>query len=529
MADSPDPDKLRPAAIMAADILETLLNALRAEFQAGRLGAFETAKAFMEGPYADWAARGTATVRNGPAALDVLRGAFLDLERASRALGRFLREERRCRRDEVCAAEGLAPIDPHEENLRDLQEIMASLAPALSEPGLRQLLELVDAPEPGEGSRSVHPAARLAGLLLLDAGRRGASDVAIMPGPWCSLVQYRMGGVMVPMFEISRTYHRALAARFKDMSGLDMSARKRPQEGVSAGDAEGAPRVVIRIVATLHGERVDMHLEGPLKSILHPREIGLSPGDLKRYESLLAGRCGLVVHAGLAGTGKRTALMAAAAELSHKGRSTLAILARHTHDAPGVSVMLAVPGGHDPAVLVREAMRREAGALVVDDLSQAPTLKAALEAAAQGSFVLGGLPGDGAVAVLRRIFDTGAPMELVRQSLLGICCHRRLRRLCACRAPAAVPADARTELGDVQAFAPAGCPACLHTGFRGAATVFELLIVGESLKPLLQPATADKEWFDAAVADGMTPLRSGLLALVREGATSLDEARRFGL
>jgi general secretion pathway protein E len=514
---------------MAADILEPLLAALRAEFKAGRLGAFETAKAFMEGPYEAWAARGADAVRNGPPTLDNLRGAFLDLERASRGTARLLREERRCRRDEVCAAAGLAPIDPHEDNLRDLQEIMNSLIPALSDPGLRQLLELADAPEPGEDSRSVHPAARLAGLLLLDAGRRGASDVAIVPGPWCSLVQYRMGGLMSPIFEISRTYHRALAARFKDMSGLDMSARKRPQEGVSAGDTEGTPRVVIRILATLHGERVDMHLEGPPKSILHPREIGLSSADLKRYESLLAGRCGLVVHAGLAATGKRTALMAAAAELAHCGRSTLAILARHTHDAPGVSVMLAVPGGHDPVVLVREAMRREAGALVVDDLSQAATLKAALEAAAQGSFVLGGLPGDSAVATLRRIFDTGVPLEILRQSLLAICCHRRLRRLCACRVPAAVPTEAKSELGEARLFAPAGCPACLHTGFRGAATVFELLTVGERLKPLLQPGAADKEWTDAAIADGMTPLRASLLALVQEGATSLDEAKRFGL
>jgi type II secretory ATPase GspE/PulE/Tfp pilus assembly ATPase PilB-like protein len=76
---------------------------------------------------------------------------------------------------------------------------------------------------------------------------------------------------------------------------------------------------------------------------------------------------------------------------------------------------------------------------------------------------------------------------------------------------------------------PVGCPACLNTGFRGVAPAFELLTVGESLRPLLKPGVSDAEWLKAAQADGMTPFRENLVRLVLEGLTSLAEAKRWGL
>ena len=74
-----------------------------------------------------------------------------------------------------------------------------------------------------------------------------------------------------------------------------------------------------------------------------------------------------------------------------------------------------------------------------------------------------------------------------------------------------------------------GCPQCLHTGYRGFAPVFEVLVVGKSLRPLLRPETADEELLKAALADGMVSFRAGLSRLVWEGSTSLAEALRLGL
>jgi type IV pilus assembly protein PilB len=164
-----------------------------------------------------------------------------------------------------------------------MRQLLESLGPALSEPGLRQLMELSEAPEPPEGSRVAHPAVRLASLLLLDAQRRGASDILAVPASWCGLVQYRLGGALVPVLELGNSYHRALVARLKTLAGLDLSQRRRPQEGESKPDADtDGPRAIVRVLPTVYGERVDVHLEGPPKTALQPAELGMPKPELDR-------------------------------------------------------------------------------------------------------------------------------------------------------------------------------------------------------------------------------------------------------
>ena len=541
--DEPAPDlrKLKQAALMAAEIMGLLLEALRQEFAAGRWAAYEAAKGFLDGPCGAWLGRASSLTREAPQDDEAelgnrLRGAFLDLERSCRAFVRLLHEEKRCRRDEVCAGEGLAPIQSHEENLKDLVGILRSMAPALSEPGLRQLIELADAPEPPENSRVAHPSARLAGLLLLDAGRRGASDIVVAPGSWVSLVQYRLGGVMVPILELSLPFHRALVARFKSMAGMDLGARKalpeRLQGAAAAAEEEDAPRAMVRVLPTVHGERLDVHLQGPPKVILRPAELGFAKADLERFEALLAARSGLIVHAGPSGTGKRTAVLTGLATTALAGRDSCAVLSRQPFDAPGVTVSL-THAAAEHAALLRGVLERRAGAVGLDHLQNPELLAGALQAASQGALVLAALTRDGAVAALRHLCEEGADLSLVRSCLLAVCSHRLPRRLCACRKTGAASAREREALGgadaDLKLGRPVGCPACLHTGFRGVVPVFELLVVGENLRDLLRPGVPDEDWLKAAQADGMRPFRLGLADLVREGATSFGEAMRWGL
>jgi type II secretory ATPase GspE/PulE/Tfp pilus assembly ATPase PilB-like protein len=160
-------------------------------------------------------------------------------------------------------------------------------------------------------------------------------------------------------------------------------------------------------------------------------------------------------------------------------------------------------------------------------------MREALRAADQGVLVLGGLPCDSALAALRRFFDMDLGRTLSWQALLGVCAHRLPRRLCACHRSTAAQAEESALLGGQPAGQklgrPVGCPACLNTGFRGVAPVFELLTVGKNLRPLLKTGVSDEDWLKAALADGMTPFRKNLARLVLEGLTSAAEAKRWGL
>jgi type II secretory ATPase GspE/PulE/Tfp pilus assembly ATPase PilB-like protein len=261
--------------------------------------------------------------------------------------------------------------------------------------------------------------------------------------------------------------------------------------------------------------------------------LGLPPIDAARYEALLASRGGLIIHAGLSGTGKKTALLAAAAFLAKQGRNAFALLAHHHDGAPGVSISVAAPGTKEHAEFLKGTLDRKADVLALDDLADPETMRAALQAAGRGVLVLGGLSCDSALAALRRLFDMESQRELTRQVFLGVCAHRMPRRLCACRRSTAATAQELALLGGAPAGRslgrPVGCPACLNTGFRGAAPVFELLTAGEALRPLLKAGVADDDWLKASRADGMTPFQDNLARLVLEGQTSLVEAQRWGL
>jgi type IV pilus assembly protein PilB len=359
-----------------------------------------------------------------------------------------------------------------------------------------------------------------------------------VPGSWVSLVQYRLGGMLVPILELSLPYHRALAGRFKAMAGMDLSQRRRPQEGPAAAapqDESQTPRAIIRVLPTIHGERVDVHLEGPPKPILDPHELGLPAQDAERYEALLASRGGLILHAGLSGTGKKTAMLAAAASLARSGRNAFALLSHHHYEAPGVSISVAAPSSKEHAEFLKEMLERKADVLALGESAEPETMREALQAAGRGVLVFGGLPCDGALATLRRLFDMELGQEALRQALLGVCAHRLPRRLCACHRLSAASSEELALLGGAAAPAhklgrPVGCPACLNTGFRGVTPVFELLTVGRNLRPLLKKTgVSDEEWLAAARADGMTPFGENLARLVLEGLTSLAEAKRWGL
>jgi type II secretory ATPase GspE/PulE/Tfp pilus assembly ATPase PilB-like protein len=287
----------------------------------------------------------------------------------------------------------------------------------------------------------------------------------------------------------------------------------------------------VRVLPTVYGERVDVHLEGPPKTALQPAELGMPKPELDRYEAMLRARSGLIIHGGLSGSGRCTALLAALCSQARAGRDACAVLSKFYRDIPQVTVSTAA-AGPDQAALLRASRKRGSGILAVDDLSCPETMAEALAAAQEGFLVLGCLAADGALAVLRRMLEDNVAGAW-RQALLGVCAHRLPRRLCACRKLAAPlpadmellgPADKELRIGQ-----PVGCPACMHTGFRGAVPIFEVLEMGEPLRGLLKAEADHNEWLALARQSGMATFSDGLRALVRDGVTSLPEARRNGL
>ncbi|MBI4424207.1 MAG: Flp pilus assembly complex ATPase component TadA [Elusimicrobia bacterium] len=511
---SADVARLRQGLRLARELAESLL-----ESAAG--GA----------PYASWLARARELEASLPAApgpaLEGLKGAFLELDRAAIGIVRLLTEA-------VLAGR---PVQDPDKRLEGLGRILSDLRLPLGDPAIDGLVALARRPASSEASAELHPAAALVEAVLTDAARRGASEIHVAPAPGAALVAYRLSGELRPILEFPADYLAVFATRLKIVAWLDIAERKRPQEGAilpGREGAEGLPRADVGTLPVLGGERLYVRLP-PGPAPVEPPAIGLGARDLLRYRALCRGG-GLLIHGGPRGSGRTTALLSSLQELADRGLSAYAALESEPAAAPpGVSITIARAGDTTYESLARLYGRRRADAFGLDGPSDGPSLEAALRQAAGGAVALVALHVPDAVAALRRLVEMGLPPDLIRLAVKGACGHRLVRRLCRdCRAPYDPTAEERAALGAAPAaggelYRPVGCSRCQHTGYLGVVPVVELLAVDEPLRRALGPEAVDARWRELAVGGGMTPWRDILRERVLAGETSLAEAVAQGV
>jgi len=304
---------------------------------------------------------------------------------------RLLHEEKRCRRDEVCAGTSLASTQSHEGNLEDLREILVSLAPALAEPGLRQLVEL----RRGARASGGLPPRASGGApgRAAPAGRRPARRRRHPGGPRLlgSSRPIRLGGALVPILElpiclITGPWVGALQGHGR----AGPRPAPGPQEGAAKPDeqSEGKlPRAIIRVLPTLHGERLDIHLgRAPPRPSATPGNWACQRTTSRATRPLGRALRGLILHAGLSARGKTTALLAgAAAAVRARAVAFFAILSRPAHGRGGSVRLPRRPPARERRPLFKSVARappRRGPAL--DDLGEAEAMGEALRAAGGG-------------------------------------------------------------------------------------------------------------------------------------------------
>lgn len=575
-----DAGKLKAGMEFALESLEALLETVRSEIGGGGY-KLEEAGAFLERPYGEWleTARAKTASAGGSAPRDAqhkLRAAFLEADRIQRAFFRLFWSEFEAR---GYVTPALANCDISDEKwigmvskeceprFRDLKQTLEGLRPCLGDPALDALTAAADkahravleedrgldagkegetadfnlediaeepagekAPDDGE-----YPIVDFADALLLDASRRLA-DIHIIPGTWAATVQYERSGHVRPVLELPPRAGRYLITRLKIMAMLDITEYKTPQMG-SIAEAPGPElkRFLIRVdtFPTRHRERmvVRFKLKTPVTGSLP--EIGLSGKDLRRYEKLLDRKGGLLLHAGLAGTGRTRALLSVLRSLDRRGLSTQAVLLDSRHEAPGLSVSGPVGSDSNGESQLVYLSRMDLSAVLIEDIGRHDGHVKALQLAARGKWILTKSFAQDAPSALLKLLSMIEDPELISSGLAGICGHVMPRCLCTRCKEGYVPSkDELSRLGGEppeRLYRPVGCDRCEYTGFTGCAPAFELLVPGKNVEAALRSEPSADELRKAAAADGMTPAAEGLLERVREGATSLDEALATGL
>jgi type IV pilus assembly protein PilB len=395
-----------------------------------------------------------------------------------------------------------------------------------------------DAPEDYAESSSADdaPIVKLVSSVLVDAVRCQASDVHIEPQRDGLRVRYRVDGVLRDVMAVPRSATAAVVSRLKIVSGLDIAERRVPQDGRAKLAVDG--RSIDARVSTLpsvHGEKVVIRLLTQSETIPNLDSIGLGPEDLATLLRAISAPQGLVLITGPTGSGKTNTLYAAINEILTPELNIVTLEDPVEIQVPGITqVQVHERAGMTFGRGLRAILRQDPDVVLVGEVRDRETAELALQASLTGHLVLTTLHTNSAPAALTRLVDMGVEPFMVASSLACVVAQRLVRRHCAtCVAPDVPDPLVLEALGlgaaDLVGATPqrgTGCSDCGGTGYRGRIGIFEVLEVDPRMRRLITQAPTEDMVADAAVAAGMSTLRSAAIAAALAGRTTFDEALR---
>jgi len=379
------------------------------------------------------------------------------------------------------------------------------------------------------------PAARIVDLLITGAVKDGASDIHIEPQQDGLRIRYRIDGRLHNKLSLPMNVHTPLFARLKVLAKMDTTEKRRPQDGQFTISIDSRDvNVRAATVNTTRGEVAVLHIVEQTLSVMALSELGFLPNSLKLYQDLIQSRSGMVLVSGPAGSGKMTTLYASINQLNTEERNIVTIenpIEYHFDDIKQIQVNpqidLTFASG------LRAIMRLDPDVILVGEILDTETARAAIQAALAGPLVLSSVHSKGSVGALFHLVDLGVEPFLASSAVVGIVNQRLVRRVCPhCSSLREGPEEERSayeeEMGETrtQFYYGAGCNFCADTGYLGRTGVFEVLVMSDEIKRLLIQGAGAEEIKAQAVKEGMVPLRHAGMQKVQEGLTTPREVLR---
>jgi len=379
------------------------------------------------------------------------------------------------------------------------------------------------------------PIVRLVHNLLLNAVQRRASDIHLRPREGHAEARYRIDGSLLLVGEISASLMLAVVARIKVMSSLDVTERRLPQDGAIHIDTpHGEVDLRVSIIPAIYGENVVIRILDRSVGLRRLDDIGFDSNDRKRMRDLIGRNQGLVLVTGPTGSGKSTTLYAALQELNNGEYQIVTVEDPVEYRLDGLVQIQTQPkiGWGFPEAL-RHILRHDPDVILIGEIRDAETAKAAIESALTGHLVFSTLHTNSAAQSVTRLLEIGIPAYLVNATLAGVLAQRLARRNCEhCKAPEPVSPELCAALG-VRAtekfWRGTGCEECSGTGYRGRVAAYELLQTSPALRRLISERASHERLEEQAIKEGMTRLTDQALVLARAGTISLDEVMRVRL
>ncbi|HWA14322.1 MAG TPA: GspE/PulE family protein [Burkholderiales bacterium] len=378
------------------------------------------------------------------------------------------------------------------------------------------------------------PIVRLVGALLVDAVKRGASDIHFEPEFAFLRIRYRIDGVLEQIRSLHKTYWPGIAVRLKVISGMNIAETRAPQDGRLSLNLNGRP-VDFRVASqpTIWGENIVLRVLDREKSIISLEQMKLPKQTMAKLNLMLARPEGILVLTGPTGSGKTTTLYSLLAKLNVESVNIMTLedpveypvaMMRQTSVSEAAKM--------DFANGIRSIMRQDPDIILVGEVRDKDTAEMAFRAAMTGHQVFTTLHTNSALGTFPRLLDIGIAPDIMAGNIIGIIAQRLVRMLCTQCKEAYSPSLEERQLlgreveGELKIFRPVGCNRCNHRGYKGRTAVMEILHMDADMDELVARRASPRELKELAISRNFRTLADEGVQRVLDGSTSLAEVAR---
>lgn len=376
------------------------------------------------------------------------------------------------------------------------------------------------------------PIIKLVNILIADAVKDRVSDIHIEPETEVLRIRYRIDGILHEVHSLPKKLSNAIISRIKILAEMDIAESRRPQDGKISIKLENKDLDIrVSTFPTVHGENVVMRLLDRSAILLGLKDLGFTQDNLEIFSKMILQPNGIILVTGPTGSGKTTTLYSALSTISSMEKNIITIedpveyelpLIRQTQVNPKAEITFS--NG------LRSILRQDPDVIMVGEIRDKETAEVAIQASLTGHLVFSTLHTNDAPSSLTRLLDMGLEPFLISSSLILIVAQRLVRQICPkCKEEHSPSAAVLGDLGldsSIKFFRGKGCPFCKHTGFVGRIGIFEILVLNEVIRKMVEERNSADAIKKKATELGLKSLRQDGLEKARAGLTTLEEILR---
>src|SRR6266540_4878025 len=390
-------------------------------------------------------------------------------------------------------------------------------------------------------STEAAPVIKLSNVLLIDALKRGASDIHIEPYEKEFRVRFRIDGILYNVMALPMKLRDPLISRIKIMAKLDISEKRLPQDGrikirLKIEDRSREMDFRVSCLPTIWGEKVVLRLLDKSKLMLDMTKLGFEPEPLERFKRAIAKPYGIVLVTGPTGSGKTNTLYSAIAALNKPYTNTMTAEDPVEFQLPGINqVQVKDQIGLNFAAALRAFLRQDPNIILVGEIRDYETAEIAVKAALTGHLVLSTLHTNDAPSTVSRLVNMGIEPFLVGTAVNLIQAQRLIRKICAqCKeelkdVPSKTLIDVGftpEQVGTFKLYKGRGCGVCNGTGYKGRVGLYEVMEISDGIRDIIMTGGTAVEIKRKALEEGMLTLRMSGLEKIKNGVTTIEEVLR---